>query len=253
MQLKTILNRVQRFKSFVYTECRWDDQAFRPTLLVTIEPRRNSRPVCSSCGRCGGCYDHLTERRFEFVPLWGIAVFMADLSMIESGQAIVRLFEVPLAELVDEAILRIVDQSDEKGLQIVRHVPEKIAVLCDRGLTKRVLVNLIHNAMKWSPENEAITIEAVNGADEVTIGVLDNGPGVPDDQVERIFERFYQVDSSRSRHEGGTGLGLAICKHIIEAQGGRIWAEGNSDGSGGRFRFTLLSAENHVTDDDDSQ
>jgi two-component system phosphate regulon sensor histidine kinase PhoR len=81
--------------------------------------------------------------------------------------------------------------------------------------------------------------------DEVVVSVFDNGPGVPDAQVDRIFERFYQVDASRSGHEG-TGLGLAICKHIVVAHGGRIWAEGNGQGAGGRFKFTLLSADNTI-------
>ncbi len=173
---------------------------------------------------------------------------MADLSMIESGQAIVRMFEVPLPELVDEAIERIADQSDAKGIKIICQISRDVRVLCDRDLAKRVVVNLVHNAIKWSPKGATITVNAVNSADEVTISVLDHGPGVPDDQTERIFERFYQVDASRSGHEG-TGLGLAICKHIIEAHGGRIWAEGNSQGGGGRFRFTLLSAEEHAHDE----
>lgn len=166
---------------------------------------------------------------------------MADLSMIESGQAIVRMVEFPLADIVNDALERLIDQIAAKNLSIVRHVPDRIHVLCDRDLIQRVLVNLIHNAMKWSPEGEAITISAMNGDDEVTISVFDNGPGVPEDQVDRIFERFYQVDASRSGNEG-TGLGLAICRHIVEAHGGGIWAESNSQGSGGRFKFTLLAA-----------
>ena len=75
MQIKTILNRLYRHKSFVYQSCEFDGSALRPTLLVRIEPRKNSRPVCSVCGKRGGCYDHLKDRRFAFVPLWGIAVF----------------------------------------------------------------------------------------------------------------------------------------------------------------------------------
>jgi two-component system phosphate regulon sensor histidine kinase PhoR len=105
------------------------------------------------------------------------------------------------------------------------------------------MLNLIHNAIKWSPVGGTITLRATESGDEVTVMVLDQGPGVPDDQVDRIFERFYQVDSSRSGTEG-TGLGLAICKHIVEAHGGRIWAEGRSRAGGGRFLFTLASAEN---------
>ncbi len=173
---------------------------------------------------------------------------MSDLAMIESGQAIVRMVEVPLFEVVDESMERMADQSELKQIKLVRHVPEKLQVLCDRDLAQRVLVNLIHNALKWSPPNEAVTISAVNGGDEVTISVLDNGPGVPEDMVDRIFERFYQLDPSRSGGEG-TGLGLAICRHIVEAHGGRIWAESNKDGTGGRFMFTLLSAGGYSEDD----
>lgn len=167
---------------------------------------------------------------------------MSDLAMIESGQSIVRMVDVSLPELIDEAIERINDQSAMKEVTIVKHIPAKLRVLCDRDLAQRVIVNLVHNAIKWSPEDETITLSAFAENDEVTISVLDNGPGVPPEKVDRIFERFYQVDDSRSRGEG-TGLGLAICKHIVEAHGGRIWAEGNLKGAGGRFLFTLMSAE----------
>lgn len=178
--------------------------------------------------------------------LW-IMQEMLDLSMIESGQAIMRLVEVPLKGLVDDAIERMDDQSDAKELKLMHDVSDGLQVLCDPDQARRVLVNLLHNAVKWSPPGETVSVHAVNGADEVTISVIDHGPGVPDDQVERIFERFYQVDPSRSGH-GGTGLGLAICKHIVEAHDGRIWAEGNSKEPGGRFMFTLPSAED-VTED----
>jgi two-component system phosphate regulon sensor histidine kinase PhoR len=172
--------------------------------------------------------------------LW-IMQEMLDLSMIESGQAILRMVEVPLQTLVEEAVERLEDQSEAKELKIVHDVPKDMQVLCDPDQARRVLVNLLHNAVKWSPPGETISVHAVNGNDEVTVSVYDHGPGVPDDQVERIFERFYQVDPSRSK-QSGTGLGLAICKHIVEAHDGRIWAEGNSKGPGGRFMFTLPNA-----------
>lgn len=167
---------------------------------------------------------------------------MSDLSMIESGQSIVRMIENNLHGMVDDAIERLGQRIEVNSIQVVNTVPEHFLVLCDRDLVQRVLVNLIHNATKWSPQGETITIYAENGGDEVTIRVFDNGPGVPPDQVDRIFERFYQVDAARSGGEG-TGLGLAICRHIVEAHGGRIWAEDNSGNRGGRFFFTLLSGE----------
>jgi two-component system phosphate regulon sensor histidine kinase PhoR len=173
--------------------------------------------------------------------LW-MAEELLDLSMIESGQAIMRMVEVPVYEIVDDAIERVYDQSAAKELELVHDVPKTLLALCDRDKVRRVLTNLVHNAVKWSPPGETITIHAKDSADEVLVSVYDNGPGVPDDQTERIFERFYQVDASRSVSEG-TGLGLAICKHIIEAHGGRIWAQGNSKGKGGRFYFTLPKAD----------
>ncbi len=166
---------------------------------------------------------------------------MLDLSMIESGQATIRLVDVPLDELVDGALERLEDQCAAKDIKIKRDFPKNLHVLCDRDLARRVIINLVHNAIKWSPKGGKIKIKAEKQADEVIISVLDNGPGISEDQVDRIFERFYQVDASRSGHEG-TGLGLAICRHIVEAHGGRIWAESNRDGGGGRFRFTLLVA-----------
>ncbi|MDX1995094.1 MAG: ATP-binding protein [bacterium] len=168
---------------------------------------------------------------------------MSDLAMIESGQAIVRMVDTPLNEMVDDALERISEQLQQKNIRVIRSIPANLNVLCDRDLTQRVIINLLHNALKWTPKEGMITVAADHDEDEVRISVFDTGPGVPDDQVDRIFERFYQVDASRSGGEG-TGLGLAICRHIVQAHGGRIWAEGNSEGKGGRFQFTLMAAEN---------
>lgn len=184
----------------------------------------------------------LKEIAMETDTLLWLAQELLDLSMIESGQAIMRLVKTPLRQVVDDAIERLEAQAEVKELTIVSHVPEKFEILCDADQLRRVLGNLIHNAIKWSPPNEAITVTAIEGDEEITVSVFDNGPGVPDDLCERIFERFYQVDASRSGHEG-TGLGLAICKHIITAHGGNIWAEGNSQGKGGRFSFTVYKGD----------
>ncbi len=176
--------------------------------------------------------------------LWLVQELL-DLSMIELGQAILRAVGEPIKEIVSEAIERVIDQSDAKEIEIVDEVPTDLQVLADRDQVRRVLINLIHNAIKWSPPGEKIRVRAESNGDEVTISVLDRGPGVPEDHRERIFERFYQVDPSRSGGEG-TGLGLAISKHIVEAHGGRIWVEDNpdgKDGKGGNFKFTLPSAE----------
>lgn len=170
---------------------------------------------------------------------------LLDLSMIESGQAILRLVEQPLGQLVINAMERLEDQSAGKQLILVNEVADDVMVLADADHIQRVLINLIHNAIKWSPPGESIYARAAAEGDEVTVSVIDNGPGVPLEHRDRIFERFYQVDPSRSGKEG-TGLGLAICRHVVEAHGGRIWVEGNparTDDAGGCFRFTLPLAE----------
>ena len=184
----------------------------------------------------------LKEIAMETDSLLWLAQELLDLSMIESGEAILRLVKTSLKQVIDESIERLESQAQVKSLKIVSHVPQKFDVLCDADQLRRVLGNLLHNAIKWSPPNDAITITAAESEDEIIMTVFDNGPGVPEDVCERIFERFYQADVSRSGDEG-TGLGLAICKHIVEAHGGRIWAEGNSKGTGGQFVFTVLKAD----------
>ncbi|MEL7432649.1 MAG: ATP-binding protein [Chloroflexota bacterium] len=182
----------------------------------------------------------LREISREVGELEDVVQELLDLSMIESGQAIMKLVDEPLIEIANAAVERLDEKLSRKNITVVRHIPDKMRVLCDREHIRRVITNLISNAIKWSPEDDVITISVTSGGEDVTVSVFDNGPGVPDDQRQRIFERFYQVDTARSGKEG-SGLGLAICKHIIEAHGGRIWAEGNSQGSGGRFMFTLLN------------
>jgi two-component system, OmpR family, phosphate regulon sensor histidine kinase PhoR len=188
----------------------------------------------------------------EADTLMWLAQELLDLSMIESGQAIMRMMDMPARELVDVAVERLIDQSEKKTITIQADIPENLMVLADRDQARRVLVNLLHNALKWSPPNETIQVHAEDIGEEVLFSVLDNGPGVPAEHIDRIFERFYQVDPARTRGEG-TGLGLAICKHIVQAHGGQIWAEGNLDAQGnklgGRFFFTLPSAFGSAGDD----
>ncbi|MCY4147073.1 MAG: ATP-binding protein [Chloroflexi bacterium] len=190
----------------------------------------------------------LKEIAMETDALLWLSQELLDLSMIESGQKILRMVPMPLKQIIDEASERFDAQAEMKDLTIVSHVPARLGALCDADQLKRALGNLIHNAIKWSPTHGAITITAAERADEIVVSVFDNGPGVSEALRERIFERFYQGDSSRSGDEG-TGLGLAICKHIVEAHGGRIWAESNSQGRGGRFGLTLLKADSELLPD----
>lgn len=179
--------------------------------------------------------------------LWLVQELL-DLSMIESGQAILRMVDFPLKTLVDEVLERMNDQSETKDIKIQVQMDDHIIVLADYDQTRRVITNLIHNAIKWSPPAETISLQASQSDDWVEVRVVDRGPGVPFEHADRIFERFYQVDPSRSGKDG-TGLGLAICKHIVEAHGGSIWAEGVRAGEkGGLVIFTLPRGETPVSE-----
>ncbi len=174
----------------------------------------------------------------ETDALQWMAEELLDLSMIESGQSLMKMVDTPARTVVEEAIERMHDFCEAKDVQVVEKVPGDLYVLCDPDKLRRVLMNLLHNALKWSPPRKKIRIVAQGDGDDVLFGVLDRGVGVPEEHTERIFERFYQVEPSRSDGEG-SGLGLAICLHIIEAHGGRIHAESNAARDGGRFYFTI--------------
>jgi two-component system phosphate regulon sensor histidine kinase PhoR len=114
-----------------------------------------------------------------------------------------------------------------------------LAVRGDPGRLEQVLGNLVDNAIKYGRAGGTVTVGArPTEADEVEVSVQDDGPGIPPDALERIFERFYRVDKARSRDQGGTGLGLAIVKHLVQSHGGRVWASSRLN-QGATFYFTL--------------
>lgn len=180
-----------------------------------------------------------------------------ELSQIESGRVALQLVPTPVAPLIERAIERIRPQLERKSLQITARVPDHLPhALIDENRIGQVLLNLLHNASKFTPDGGRVTIEA----DVITIGngsptppgmpsshlpgqwllvsVTDNGIGIPASDLSRIFERFYKVDRARTRNAGGTGLGLAIAKHLVEGHGGRIWAL-SVEGEGSTFYLTL--------------
>ncbi len=112
---------------------------------------------------------------------------------------------------------------------------DNVAVKADRTLLHLALVNLVHNAIQHGPADSQISITATRTARKIDISVKDNGPGIPREYHEKIFERFFRVDKARSRAQGGVGLGLAIAKQAVERNGGRIILENDSAG-GSVFR-----------------
>jgi two-component system phosphate regulon sensor histidine kinase PhoR len=130
-------------------------------------------------------------------------------------------------------------QAERAGLTLTVEYPSDLPeVSADALRIEQVLVNLIHNAVKFTPPGGDVVVLAEAGEGVVRFAVQDSGIGIPADEVPRIFERFYRVD--RSRAGGGTGLGLSISRHLIESHGGEIWAE-SIEGNGSTFYFTLPS------------
>ncbi|HFB52731.1 MAG TPA: PAS domain-containing protein [Anaerolineae bacterium] len=173
---------------------------------------------------------------------------LMDLSLIESGRMPLKLVRCNLTKQVKKTIKRLKNQAQRKNLSLEIDLPPKIRVLADKGMLGRVLTNLIHNAIKFT-EKGGITVRTVPTADTgmVCLAVADTGVGMSAAQQQRVFERFYKIDTARTRdgfvaEHTGTGLGLAIARHIIEAHGGKIWVE-SEPGRGTTFFFTLPGDE----------
>ena len=137
---------------------------------------------------------------------------------------------------------RIIDRFElTKNLNVtfIREIQDETSfVEIDEDKITQVLDNIISNAMKYSPEGGTITFRTKQSEDKITISISDEGVGIPKDNLDKIFDRFYRVDKARTRKLGGTGLGLAIAKEMVNAHGGRIWAD-SVEGKGTTIFFTL--------------
>jgi two-component system phosphate regulon sensor histidine kinase PhoR len=168
---------------------------------------------------------------------------LLQLSQIESGQVAFKQEPVRMDGLVERTVAMIKPLADKKRHEVSVSLPSGLPpVLGDEERLVQVLVNLLDNAVKYTPEGGriAVTGRAIGKghAGRVELCVADTGVGIPEADRPRVFERFYRVDKARSRELGGTGLGLSIVKHIVEAHHGEIWVEANRPG-GSRFLFRL--------------
>jgi two-component system phosphate regulon sensor histidine kinase PhoR len=161
------------------------------------------------------------------------------LSELESADRVLQRETVHLPELIRTAVetLRPLAEGKKQNLRVepLEGLP---TLRADNQKIHQVLINLLHNAISYTPEGGSITVEATPVPDGVEVSVTDNGIGIPPGDLSRIFERFYRVDKGRSRELGGTGLGLSIVKHIVEAHGGHVRVE-SKPGKGSRFTFFL--------------
>ncbi len=164
---------------------------------------------------------------------------LLDLSRIESGGALLLLDDVDLGRVATGSVERLRLFAERQGVRLALEIPAVVPPV--RGEEERlgqVLVNLLHNAVKFSPNGGTVTVRVTVEADEVVTAVEDHGLGIPRASLARVFERFYKVDRARVRSGGGTGLGLSIARHVVEQHGGRIWVE-SREGRGSTFSFAL--------------
>lgn len=161
-----------------------------------------------------------------------------ELSSIEAGKIVIEPKNVLLSSLVNEILLNLSGKANEKKLRLENNIEDNITVWADKIRLEQMLTNLIDNAVKFSREDGQITINAEEKTNTFLINVSDEGEGISNEHLQRIFERFYRTDRARSREIGGTGLGLAIVKHLAKLHGGEASVVSNL-GKGSTFTIEL--------------
>jgi signal transduction histidine kinase/DNA-binding response OmpR family regulator len=187
----------------------------------------------------------LAQRNVD--QLIGIINDLLDLSKIEAGKLHLELAPTSLGGAIDSALASLQPEAEERGVALTAAVPRDLPPVFGHGASlERVLVNLVGNALKFTERGGSVAVEA-SRADEdpaageagaIRVTVIDSGVGVPQDQLESIFEKFHQVQGGASRNARGTGLGLSISRELVKAHHGRIWAESQA-GAGSRFSFVI--------------
>jgi two-component system phosphate regulon sensor histidine kinase PhoR len=181
--------------------------------------------------------DFLSRIEAEVDRLAQMVSELTELSRIETGRAELKLEKVKINQLADEAITQLSPQAKRKQLTVSKKYASDMPELnVDRARIVQAITNLIHNAIKFTPSDGKILITTNVMDNSVCIAITDTGTGIAENDLPRIFERFYKVDRARSGE--GTGMGLAIVKHIVESHGGSIQVE-SQEGKGSTFSFCL--------------
>ncbi|GAB4452409.1 MAG: hypothetical protein Kow0031_34830 [Anaerolineae bacterium] len=163
-----------------------------------------------------------------------------DVSRMQNGNLQINRRSMPLIPFVREAVKRVQILADMENILVdVRLPAEEIVVSADEEKLYRVMGNLLNNALKYTPGGGQILVVVEPHADEVWLSVADNGPGIPEDSRERVFDRFAQLNEDGRRLRSGFGLGLAFCRIAVEAHQGKIWVEPGENDQGSRFVFSL--------------
>ncbi len=183
--------------------------------------------------------DYLEIVKDEVIRLDRLVNELLDLAKMDAGEVNIVLSLFNINELIRRCIIKLESLISEKNIEvIVNFEEEEIFVEADQDAIERVLLNLLHNAVKFTPNGGIIVLNTTLQRNTVLISVADNGIGIEKDEQDLIWERFYKSDKSRGQYKSGTGLGLAIVKNIISEHGQSIWVE-SEIGKGTTFYFTL--------------
>jgi histidine kinase len=161
------------------------------------------------------------------------------LSRVEAGQITLHLAHFDLAEHVRRVVVQVQPQAEAQCLQLVANGTPALPVRADPDRTAQILLNLLSNAMRYTPQGGCVQVRVTAVGRLAQVEVEDDGIGIPPEALPYIFERFYRVDSSRARKSGGSGIGLTIARHLAWAMGGDIKAASTGAGQGSTFTFTL--------------
>jgi signal transduction histidine kinase len=202
-------------------------------------------------------YGPLTDKQLEYINdiaesgeyLYTLINDMLDLTKIEAGKMELTLMPVYLKGLLEHSLVMIRERAAKHNLRLELHLSpelEELTLVVDERKLKQILINLLSNAAKFTPDGGAIDLsaqltakDAGGSPDQVEISVADNGIGLQSHDLERVFERFYQVNLPEAGKTPGTGLGLPLVRRIVELSGGKVWVESKGLGQGSRFIFTL--------------
>lgn len=176
----------------------------------------------------------------ESVRLQRLIEDLMLLSRVEAGQIPIMCRSVDLRPLLENLVAQFQPQLSSDHVTLKLNMPAELPLIwADPDRVNQVLINLLSNAFRYTPDDGTVTLHVYTHEDYLVVTVQDTGIGIAPEHLSQLFERFYRVDKSRARASGGNGIGLTIARHLVYAQGGEIWAESAGMGKGSSFYFTL--------------
>jgi len=232
-RLKKLERARQEFVANVSHELRTPLSLIKGYVETLLDGARNNAEVAER-------FLKIIERNAQRLDL--LIQDLLTISALESERIKLNLNPVELRPLVEKIFADLKPPAENKNVELFDTVPGLTAT-ADSSRLEQVFANLVDNAIKYGRSQGHVTVGGKKLDDgKLEIFVRDDGPGIPPESLDRVFERFYRVDKARSRDQGGTGLGLSIVKHIVQAHGGEVWVESEL-GKGATFFFTLPAAK----------